>query len=182
MFIEVIKPNGVFGMCILAQNKVIVEQKRLRDQLQQKGIGERTDREYVLDLFEALYLLEKKGISIKGHDGKKLSEKKLLEIASQKDKKFYSRFLVFRDLREKGFCTKTGFKFGFDFRVYPRGKKPGQAHTQWVVLATTQSDRFSMTELSRMVRLAGNIRTKMLIAVVDSENDINYYPVERITP
>ncbi len=77
---------------------------------------------------------------------------------------------------------KTGFKFGFDFRVYPKGKLPGQAHTQWVVNAGTQDVRIGMPELSRLVRLAGNIRTMFLQAVVDSENDINYYTVDRVTP
>ena len=169
-------------MCLLVQNKVVVEKRRLQDQLQQKGFGERSEREYVLDLFEALYLLEKKDLSIKDLQGKKVSKKKLLEHGAAKDKKFYSKFLVFCNLREKGFCVKTGFKFGFDFRVYPRGKKPGQAHTQWVVNVSTQNEKFDMTGLSRMVRLSGNVRTEMLFAVVDSENDINYYKVERITP
>jgi len=100
----------------------------------------------------------------------------------KKNKKFYLKFQVFKNLREKGFCTKTGFKFGFDFRVYPKGKKPGQAHSKWVVNAVSQNERFNSIELSRMVRLSGNIRTEMLIAVVDSENDVNYYAIERITP
>ena len=169
-------------MCNLIQNKAIVEKKRKQSQLQQKGFGERAEGEFVLDLHEALYLLEKKKISLKDSDGKKVSKKKLVSHASRREKNFYNKFVVYRNLRDRGFCTKTGFKFGFDFRVYPRGKKPGQAHTQWVVHVATQSERFSAPELSRMVRLSGNIRTQMLIAVVDSENDINYYRVERITP
>ena len=184
-------------MCLLVQNKAVVEKKKLQSQLQQKGFGERQEGEFVLDLKEALYLLEKKKLELKDRQGKKVSKKKLelkdrqgkkvskkklLAYASKREKNFFSKYAVFRDLRNRGFCTKTGFKFGFDFRVYPRGKKPGQAHTQWVAHVATQSDRFSMIELSRMVRLSGNIRTQMLIAVVDSENDINYYKVERITP
>lgn len=169
-------------MCLLVQNKVVVEKKRLESQLQQKGFGERAESEFVLDLFEAAYLLGKKKIKMKDREGKSVSKKRLLSYASKKEKNFLSKLAVYTNLRNKGFCVKTGFKFGFDFRVYPRGKKPGQAHSQWVVNVSTQSERFSMTGLSRMVRLSGNIRTKMLFAVVDSENDINYYAVERITP
>lgn len=169
-------------MCLLVQNKAVVEKKRIQSQLQQKGFGERSGSEFVLDLKEALYLLEKKKLELKDRQGKKVSKKKLLAYASRREKNFFSKYAVFRDLRNRGFCTKTGFKFGFDFRVYPRGKKPGQAHTQWVVHVATQSERFNMIELSRMVRLSGNIRTQMLVAVVDSENDINYYKIERITP
>ena len=169
-------------MCLLLQNKVVVEKKKTQSQLQQKGFGERTRHEFVLDLKEAIYLLEKKKIKVKDVRGKAVSKKALLALGSRKEAGFYSKFLVFRDLRDKGFCVKTGFKFGFDFRVYPRGKKPGQAHTQWAVKVSTQDERIGMPGLSRMVRLSGNIRTTVLLAVVDSENDINYYSLERITP
>jgi len=53
-------------------------------------------------------------------------EEELMKFASKTDKKFYSKLIVYRDLRERGFVVKTGYKFGFDLRVYPRGKKPGE--------------------------------------------------------
>jgi len=168
-------------MAELMQNKVIVEERKTRDQLTQKGFGERHGKELVLDLKEAIYLLEKKKIDVK-MDGKKASRKKLLEYASAREARFYSKYLVFKDLRDRGYCVKTGFKFGFDFRMYPRGKRPGEAHSQRVVKVFTQEDGKSMIEFSRMVRLAGNLRTIFTAAVVDAENDINYYTIERITP
>ena len=64
-------------MCILVQNKAIVEEKRKQSQLQQKGFGERAEGEFVLDLHEALYLLEKKKISIKDKQGKLSRERRL---------------------------------------------------------------------------------------------------------
>jgi len=169
-------------MPTLVQNKVIVESQREYSQLQQKGFGEKTTHEFVLDLGEALFLLEKNKLSAKDLKGKKLTAKSLLSYAEKREKNFYTKFLVFRDLRERGFCVKTGFKFGFDFRVYPRGQKPGTAHTQWVVHVAVQGEKIGMPGFSRMVRLAGNIRTTLLLAVVDSENDINYYQTDRVTP
>ncbi len=169
-------------MCLLVGNNAVVEKKKLASQFQQKGFGERSEGEFVLDLYEALYLLEKKKLKVKDKKAKIFSKKKFLIYSEKKIKNFYLKFQVYKDLREKGFCTKTGFKFGFDFRVYPRGKKPGQAHSKWVVNAVSQNEKVNMIGLSRMVRLSGNIRTKMLMAVVDSENDVNYYAVERITP
>ncbi|MCX6798799.1 MAG: tRNA-intron lyase [Candidatus Diapherotrites archaeon] len=169
-------------MPILVENKVIVDTQRLQSQLQQKGFGERTQHEFVLDLKEALYLMQKNKMKVKDEKGKNVTMKSLMQKAAKKEKDFYSKYAVFRDLRERGFCVKTGFKFGFDFRVYPRGQKPGQAHTQWVVHVATQEERFTMPGLSRMVRLAGNIRTVLLVAIVDSENDINYYQIDRVTP
>lgn len=168
-------------MAKLIENKVIVEDKKTRDQLIQKGFGEKEEKKLILDLKEALYLLGKKKLEVK-QKGKKISFKKLLELADSLEEKFYTKFLVFKDLRERGFVVKTGLKFGFPFRVYPRGKKVGEEHTQWVINVVTQDDQFSIIETSRMVRLAGNLNTVLLMAVVDSENDINYYEIRRIVP
>ena len=170
-------------MAILTDDKAFLRDKRLGDTLRQSGFGEQKDREVVLDLFETLYLLQKGKIPLENaEDGKKVSEEELVKFGTRKVKGFYTKYQVFNDLRERGFVVKTGFKFGFDFRVYPRGKKPGEAHSQWCIHVATQNDKFSHIDLSRMVRLAGNLKTKFLIAVVDSENEINYYETERITP
>lgn len=171
------------ALCLLIGNKAITTDNELKSQLVQKGFGEKQETgELILDLKEALYLLEKKKITIAGKEGKNIPEKELLKHSEKKEARFYTKYIVYRDLRNMGYVVKTGFKFGFDFRVYPKGKKPGEAHTQWVVNAVTQDNRISMPELSRMVRLSGNIKTVMLQAVVDSENDINYYSIERVTP
>ena len=166
----------------LINNKVLVQDNKLKSQLIQKGFGEKTATEFVLDLVEALYLMQKQKLEIEETNGKKITEKQLLALGEKKFKEFYNVFIVYSDLRERGYVPKTGFKFGFHLRVYPKGKKQGEAHTQWVINVSTQNSKLSMTELSRMVRLSGNIKTTLLQAVVDSENDINYYSFERITP
>jgi len=170
-------------MAVIVDDKVVLRDKKDGDRLRQKGFGEQKGKELVLDLFEALYLFDREKLGIEdAKTGKSINEEEFMKHASKKIREFYLKYQVFSDLRERGFIVKTGFKFGFDFRVYPRGKKPGEAHSQWCINVTSQSDRYSFTELSRMVRLAGNLKTKLLNAVVDGENEINYYEVERITP
>ncbi|VVC00739.1 tRNA-splicing endonuclease [uncultured archaeon] len=170
-------------MALLVDDKVLCRDKRLGDALRQRGFGEQRERELVFDLFEALYLSEKEKFGIvNSKTSEAVDEDALVKHADRKIKNFYLKYQVFRDLRERGFVVKTGFKFGFDFRVYPRGKKPGEAHSQWCINVTAQDDKYNFIELSRMVRLAGNLKTKLLNAVVDSENEINYYEVTRVTP
>jgi tRNA-intron endonuclease len=66
----------------------------------------------------------------------------------QNERNFHARFIVYSDLRERGFLVKTGFKFGCDFRVYERGVKlkkgPKEAfeHTKWVVHAIPEEFSF----------------------------------------
>ena len=163
----------------ILENKFIVEDSTLKGTLVEKGFGESKSRELVLDLFEALYLLKKDKLTLLDKKDRSLSEKKVLSIGLEHDKNFYSKFVVYSDIKEKGYCIKTGLKFGFDFRVYPKGKKMGAAHSEFGIHVSPENEKLTMTQLSRMTRLAGNIHIKAIIAVVDRENEINYYELGR---
>jgi len=140
-----------------------------------------------LSLVEALFLIKKGKIKVM-KDKKELDFKSLYSIASKLDKRLAERFRVYEDLRERGLLVRTGFKFGCDFRVYERGvelkrgPKTQREHTKWVVYCVPEDYTCSFQELSRAVRLAHNIRARMLWAVVDNEGDVTYYEVVRIVP
>jgi len=166
------------GKAELIENKAIVSDSTLKGSLVEKGFGESRGRELILDLHEALFLVATKKINVTSKN-KKLKGKDLLVLGLNQDKNFYSKSLVFSNIRESGHVVKTGLKFGFDFRVYPKGKKMGKAHSQFGINVTKESEKISMTRISRITRLAGNIHIKAVLAVVDSENSINYYLMDR---
>ncbi len=167
------------GEGLLVGKKVIVDDSTFKGFLVEKGFGNQSGRNLVLDLFEVLFLSLQKKLVVYSNDSKKVSVKKLFSLGL-KQKDFYKKLLVYSDLKEKGYCVKTGLKFGFDFRVYPKGKKVGETHSKFVVQILNESEKVSMTQLSRMTRLSGNIHTKFVFAVIDNENFINYYESKRI--
>jgi len=164
----------------LFESKVIVEDPTLKGNLVEKGFGESKGRTLVLDLFEAAFLVDKEKIIVLDKKEKNVSLKKIISLGLEEDKSFYSKFVVYSDIKEKGYCIKTGLKFGFDFRVYPKGRKMGEVHSQYGVHVSPENEKLSMTQLSRMTRLAGNIHIAAIIAVVDRENEINYYSIDRV--
>ena len=144
-----------------------------------------------LELAEALYLLEKEKIKVVAKQNKRkksMKFKDLLDFAVEIIPQFQAQYAVYKDLRERGYLVKTGFKFGTHFRVYDRGvklkrgPKTSKEHTKWIVHAVAEEAAFSLPEFSRAVRLAHNIRATMLWAVVDKESDVTYYLAQRITP
>ncbi|MFA5931460.1 MAG: tRNA-intron lyase [archaeon] len=175
-----IQNSSEHNVALLLENKVLVEDSTLKGTLVEKGFGENKGRNLILDLFEALYLIQKDKLTLLDKKGKSVSSKKLLSLGLEDEKSFYSKFVVYSDIKEKGYCIKTGLKFGFDFRVYPKGKKMGEVHSQYGVHVSPENEKLSMTQLSRMTRLAGNIHIKAIIAVVDREDEINYYSSDRI--
>jgi tRNA-intron endonuclease len=166
----------------LLENKIVV--LKGFDELLKKSYGKEVDKRLELAFTEALYLLEKNRINLK-KSGKNFSVEKLLEFGLERDPRLHEKYIVYKDLRDKGLVVKTGFKFGCDFRVYKRGvsvkkgpKTMGE-HTKWVVFTIPEDYTCSFQELSRAVRLAHSIRAEMLWAVVDNECNVTYYKVIR---
>ena len=159
---------------LVEQRVFILEKSEDVEKLVEAGYGKELEDKLELALVEAMYLVNKDKLEVK-KDDKKMSN-------------FHAKLIVYSDLRERGFVVKTGFKFGCDFRVYERGvkvkkgPKESHEHTKWVVHAIPEEFNCSFPELSRAVRLAQNIRTEMIWAVIDSENDATYYSIKRITP
>jgi tRNA-intron endonuclease len=187
-------PNKIFEGELI-ENRVIGWGKESVSLYDESGFGkplpeDNPDR-LELELTEAAYLLEKGVIKIFVREGKKkknISFENLLEIATKNVNQFHPQFMVYRDLRERGYLVKTGFKFGAHFRVYERGvklvrgPKAPHEHTKFVVHAVPEESAFSLPEMSRAVRLAHNIRATFVWAVVDKEGDVTYYEITRITP
>jgi tRNA-intron endonuclease len=141
--------------------------------------GKFNQDELQISLMEAHYLQEKGKINILDH-GKIFSLDEMRELIQNKDLLY--RYIVFRDLRNRGYIVKTGFKYGSEFRLYERGKSPGDGHSDFVVKVVTENQDISVLNFSSYVRVAHGVNKKLLLAVVDDEQDITYYNVEWTRP
>lgn len=156
-----------------------------------KPLPEEEPNRVEMDLVEATYLVEKgkfKVITKEDGKSKKLGFEDLMRIGSEKVNEFHSQYIVYRDLRERGYILKSGLKFGAHFRLYERGvklkrgPKAPHEHTKAVVHCVAEEAAFSLPELSRAVRLAHNIRAIMWWAVVDRDGSVTFYEIKRLTP
>lgn len=137
--------------------------------------------EVQLAMLEAQYLLEKKRIEL--YEGKKkVGAETFLKACQKKDINFWTRYCVYKDLRDRGYIVKTALKFGADFRVYDRGVKPGEDHAKWVVYPQHESSTLTWHEFSAKNRVAHSTRKKLLVGIVDDEGDVTYYEIRWIRP
>lgn len=143
--------------------------------------GEEFERKIQYTLTEALYLVEKGKLDV--IQGKKiLSSKELNKKLQSIDKRIHLKYCVFKNLRDKGYIVKTALKFGADFRVYEKGKKPGNAHAKWVVFVDHEAEKLNWNEFAAKNRVAHSTKKKLLLAIVDEENDVSYYEVGWVKP
>ncbi|MDI6825996.1 MAG: tRNA-intron lyase [Candidatus Aenigmarchaeota archaeon] len=174
----------------LLEQRVIIWDKEAFSELEESGYGKVLEDRLELTLVEAMFLFNKGKLAVfvkEENEKKKLSKEELYEYCVKNERNFHARLVVYTDLRDRGFLVKTGFKFGTDFRIYERGVKlkkgPKAAfeHTKFVAHAIPEEFSCSFPELSRAVRLAQNIRSEMIWAVVDGESCVTYYGIKRLT-
>lgn len=134
-----------------------------------------------LSALEALYLLEKKRITIFDGRNKVLTVEQFGKRAA-KEHDFWTRCAVFKDFRNRGYVIKTALKFGADFRIYERGAKPGEKHAKWIVYPVKESAKLTWQDFAAKNRVAHSTKKNLLIAVVDDEGDVSYWEVRWLRP
>jgi tRNA-intron endonuclease, archaea type len=135
-----------------------------------------------VSLIEALYLLEKGRICVLDGRNKEMTFDTFLKKTKKNDPNFWIKYVVFKNLRERGYIVKTALKFGADFRVYDRGVKPGEDHAKWVVFPVHESSLLTWHDFAAKNRVAHSTKKRLLLAVVDEESDVSFWEARWIRP
>ncbi len=155
----------------LTGDRVILGQEALAELYDQGYFGRPKGRGLELSLVEAAYLLDRSRISVL--DGEReMDYPSLFQAASSLEKGFEFRYVVYKDLRERGYYVQPGRP---DFRVYPRGGHPGKGPAEFYVLVISERMPLPLQQVLQPVRLAGQMRKKLMLAIVDEESDITFY-------
>ncbi|MDH3364570.1 MAG: tRNA-intron lyase [Thermoplasmata archaeon] len=133
-----------------------------------------------LSLMEATYLVDSGRLEVASKRGT-LTAGDLLRIAHKTKVGFEIQYLVYRELRQRGYIVKMG-QPPLDFRVFPRGGAPNKTASKWWVAAISERSTFDLGDLLDNIDRASQIRKRLLLAVVDEESDVTYYEVRRQSP
>src|SRR3989344_6407512 len=104
----------LLGRIVVADNK-----SQAQELYDKSRFGELVDGKIQYSLVEALYLVEKAKLTVK-EDKKAAKKNDFIKMAQKLEKDFWIKYIVFRDMRNRGYIVKTALKFGADFRVYDR--------------------------------------------------------------
>ena len=163
---------------ILGEQQVLTEDSdAARDLYAQSRFGDLDKGLVQLSLLEALYLSEKGKLKIVTPAGRAMTSESFIRKAKKLHENFWTKYVVFRDMRERGYIVKTALKFGADFRVYDRGVKPGEDHAKWVLFAIHESNSLTWHDFAAKNRVAHSTKKRLLIGVVDEESDVTYFEI-----
>jgi tRNA-intron endonuclease, archaea type len=159
---------------------VVVEQSESFGELEEAGYGERQGKVIRLKDFEALYLLYAKRMSLKDWKGKEVSFEEFAKADQARVKDSWTKFIIYRDLRSRGYVVKDGFGFGTDLRVYERGDFPAKA-AKFVIFALDEGTEKSLGDLRDSVKQIVRMGKEAIVAVIERRGEVIYYRVTKAT-
>ena len=104
-----------------------------------------------------------------------------VSLALTRDDNAWTRFLIFRDLRSRGYVVREGFGFPIDFRVYERGDYGNKA-AKYIVFGLNEGKTMTVAELRKHVDQMSTMGKEAVIAVVERRGEVIYYKVGKWRP
>ncbi len=138
------------------------------------------DKTLTLNFEEALHLFERGVICISNESGIALSISDCSTIFSKREKGFWSDYLVYKDLRNRGYIINRGISNLVKYRLYPRGAKIGKTPSKTMICPLAEGQTINLEELDKIVVQIQSIKKELLIACVDRLGDVSYYELQAL--
>ena len=175
-FFMSIEKDSIQG--VLIKNQSLILDPDIQQELEQKGYGEMEKNKLLLKPFESLYLLYTDKLKI--FKGKKnIDFDSLLQIYKKQNDDVLTQFLVYRDLRTRGYTVKDGFGFGSDFRVYGKGDF-GEKGAKFLVFSFNEGKQEKVGMLQKKIEEITKMGKEPIIAVIERRGEIIYYKISRM--
>ena len=150
------------------------------DALTSRGYGTLEDKVFTLTFFEALYLVDKGMLEVKDENGKVVDFQSLLHCYEAQNENAWVSYLVYRDLRSRGYVAREGFGAGIDFRMYERGEY-GKDTAPYLVMSIQEGKPLGIDELADALQQCQSQKKELTLAVMNRRGEIVYYSVSQLT-
>ena len=169
---------------LFREGRVLVPSREGANKIYGMGFGSmlESDEGLTLSPCDALYLVEKGKVDVvDASDGSKLSFNDLLSRFMELDDRVWTKYLIYRDLRSKGYVVRDGVGLGVDFQVYGKGEF-GKSLPRYIVVGLCEGESRPISEIVRAVEEAETLGKELKLAVLDRRGEVVYYTVRRIDP
>lgn len=180
---EKIQVEGVIknDKVIITESKGIEEfyQTSYIGTLKQNADGQET---LVLDPIEVLLLSERNRILLWENNNKNnplYDFEGLITYFTQFDERLWHKYIIYMDLRKRGYLVRAGYGDGIEFRVFKRGADFEKDTAKFLIFPVFEGDPIELRDLDKMSRVAMSSRKDLIIATVDRLSKPIYYSVKK---
>jgi len=173
---------------LIKEDKVIVSDKRGVEEFYNSSymgtIKKNDEGQEVLifDAIEVLLLCERNRILLWEENDKNKTPydfEGLLLYFTQFDERLWHKYIIYMDLRKRGYIVRTGYGNGLDFRVYKRGADFEKDTAKFLIYPVFEGDPIELRDLDKMSRVAMGSRKDLIVATVDRLSKPIYYSVKK---
>ncbi len=165
----------------LYDDYALLEEKEGNTIYSQGWFGKHTKAGHIkLSSYETVLLLERKKIDIPDKKGSSMPLSDVVAHFSNKISDFLVRFLLYKDLRNRGYVVKEHKENGNYFELYERGATPNKAKHLALVVTMAEGVLFEIDEIDQIVSQAKEISKQLIFAVIDGLGDVSYYSVSEL--
>jgi len=166
---------------VLSKKGVTISAGDNFESLTSRGYGTLENKELVLSFYETLFLQSKGLLEVfKRKSRKSLGFQELLHQFKLVDENVWVKYLIYRDLRSRGYVVREGFGLGIDFRVYERGEY-GKATATYLILGIQEGKPMSVKQLAGVLKHVLSLKKKLVLAVVNRRGEIVHYTLSKLT-
>jgi tRNA-intron endonuclease len=160
----------------LTDKGIAVTEQSSIDQLTSRGYGTTEGKTLTLTFFEALYLQDKAMLEVKAKDGSTVDFQSVLQCYGEQNENAWVNYLVYRDLRSRGYVVREGFGAGIDFRIYERGAY-GKDTAPYLILVTQEGKPLPIDDLATALQKCQSQKKELVLAVMNRRGEIVHYSV-----
>ena len=165
----------------LNRDYTLIEEKEANSLYSQGWYGQYTNKNYLkLDPYETIILLERNRIEVIDSNSKKLELSEVVAFFSNNIPNFLVHYLLYKDLRGRGYVIKRHSKNNKYFELYERGATPNNAKHLALVVPMVEGVLFNIDDIDNIVSESKTISKQLIFAVIDSLGDVSYYSVSEL--
>jgi len=143
--------------------------------------GEYVSGKLKLSPAEVLHLLERGRIRVYDDSGKELEFDEVAKRLMKKNPQTWLKYLVYSDLRRRGYVVKEGFSDRVEFRVYRRGAEVGSEGAKYLVYGVIEGEPLDLNNIYNMTKTARALRKEPVLAIVNRQGEVCYYEVALVS-
>jgi tRNA-intron endonuclease, archaea type len=163
----------------LSDKGVTVTEQSSRDALSSRGYGTQENNILTLTFYESLYLQEKGMLEVKSQNGA-LDFQGLLQAYAAQNENAWVNYLVYRDLRSRGYVVREGFGSGIDFRIYERGSY-GKDTAPYLIMVTQEGKPLPVNDLADALSKCSSQKKELILAVMNRRGEVVHYSVSPLS-
>lgn len=165
----------------LNQDFALIVEKEGNSLYSQGWYGQYTNKNHLkLDPYETAILLERGRIEVVESNDDILSLSEVVAFFSNNIPNFLVHYLLYKDLRGRGYVIKRHSKNNKYFELYERGATPKNAKHLALVVPMVEGVLFDIDSIDQIVSESKSISKQLIFAVIDSLGDVSYYSVSEL--